>query len=116
VGHGRLWLGAGVVALTLVAALGVRVETWVIAATAIQYQTAWWSRERHLALAPGAPVTVRIELLSADSEGNRPPYPHGAHLMGPDDSEIGEGLWFRDRTNLDQFIERLQTVAPIDMK
>jgi hypothetical protein len=114
-GHGRIWAGVGVVALALVAMFGVRVENWVFSENEVRYKSSLWDKEHSLERSPDTPLVLRFELLPSDAEGTRPPFPHIVRLVGPGGIELGDGFRFRDRSNLERFLEALRTVAQFDV-
>ena len=115
-GHGRIWACLGVVALALVALFGVRVEKWIITSSEVRYKSSLWNKELSLDRDSGTPLRIHLELLPRDSEGERPPLPHVVRLFDPAGIEIGEGFRFRERANLDRFLEALRTASPIDVE
>jgi hypothetical protein len=114
-GHSRIWAGLGVIALALVAIFGVRVESWIISDATVRYKSSLWSKELWLERSTGAPLVLRIELVTCDPEGTEPPFLHVVHLVGPGGTELGDGFRFRTRTTLDRFLETIHNVAPIEV-
>jgi hypothetical protein len=114
-GHGRIWAGLGVVVLALVALFGVRMETWIISDSAIRFKSSLWNKELSFESLPGTPLILRTEIVPCDPDETEPPFRHVVHMIGPGGTEFGDGFRFRTRTNLDQFLETLRTVVPLDV-
>jgi hypothetical protein len=115
-GHSRIWAELGVVTLALVAIFGVSVERWIIGDAEVRHKSSLWSREASFVRSANEALILRLENLPADSEGNRPPYPHVVHLIGTAGAEIGAGFGFRDRSTRDRFLDTLRTFTPIDLQ
>lgn len=110
------WAGTGfcVVLVAFVAMCAAWTEDWIITVGEIRYRNSFHIKERCVRRS-GEPVALRVEVFPPDSDGDLPQFPHVVHLIGPDGEEVGYGFAFRRISNLNQFLETLRLLLPLDV-
>ena len=97
------------------ALFGVRMENWVFSASEVRYKGSLWQKAVSFGHSPGAPLTLRVESVVWGPEGTEPPFPHVVRVIGQGGNELGDGFRFRQRRKVEDFLETLRTVVPLDV-